>query len=458
MLAVSCRVGKSFLGLVDRFSAPATANHPSGPTERIIERIIEPVMYKPLELYIGLRYTGARRRNRFVSFISLISIAGIALGVTALITVLSVMNGFERELRERILGMVAHASIQALEPPFRDWEALGAEVLEHPRVRGTAPYVDGEVMLTRGGSVSGSLIRGIIPEREATVSRVIEALDPELTAALEPGSFRIVLGSALARELGARPGDRVTVVTPEARTTVAGVMPRVRRFEVIGTFHVGMYEYDRALAFMHLDDAAAIMRLGDGVSGLRLEFDDLMAAPWLARELASTLPGLYLVRDWTREHANFFRAVQTEKTVMFVILTLIITVAAFNIVSTLVMVVNEKRGDIAILRTLGASPARVMRIFVIQGTIIGVLGIVLGAIGGVSLALNVETIVPAIERLLGTQFLPADVYYISDLPSELRGHDVLRICLVAMVLSLLATLYPAWRAARTEPAEALRHE
>jgi len=415
-------------------------------------------MYKPLELYIGLRYTGARRRNRFVSFISLISMAGIALGVTALITVLSVMNGFERELRERILGMVAHASIQALEPPFRDWERLRERVLAQPQVRGAAPYVAGEVMLTRGGAVSGTLIRGIVPELEASVSRVIDALDPALAGALQPGSYRIVLGSALARELGARPGDRITLVTPEARATVAGVIPRVRRFEVVGTFHVGMYEYDRALAFMHLEDAAAVMRLGDGVSGLRLEFDELMAAPRLAREVARTLPGSYLVRDWTLEHANFFRAVQTEKTVMFVILTLIITVAAFNIVSTLVMVVNEKRADIAILRTLGASPARVMRIFVIQGTVIGVLGTALGALGGVALALNVETIVPAIERLFGTQFLPADVYYISDLPSELRSHDVVRICVVALALSLVATLYPAWRAARTEPAEALRHE
>jgi lipoprotein-releasing system permease protein len=405
-----------------------------------------------------LRYTGARRRNRFVSFISLISMAGIALGVTALITVLSVMNGFERELRERILGMVAHASIQALEPPFRDWERLRERVLAHPQVRGAAPYVAGEVMLTRGSAVSGTLIRGIVPELEASVSRVIDALDPALAEALQPGSYRIVLGSALARELGARVGDRITLVTPEARATVAGVLPRLRRFEVIGTFHVGMYEYDRALAFMHLEDAAAVMRLGDGVSGLRLEFDELMAAPRLAREVARTLPGAYLVRDWTLEHANFFRAVQTEKTVMFVILTLIITVAAFNIVSTLVMVVNEKRADIAILRTLGASPARVMRIFVIQGTVIGVLGTALGALGGVALALNVETIVPAIERLFGTQFLPADVYYISDLPSELRSHDVVRICIVALALSLVATLYPAWRAARTEPAEALRHE
>ena len=415
-------------------------------------------MYKPLELFIGLRYTGAKRRNRFVSFISLISIAGIGLGVMALITVLSVMNGFERELRERILGMVAHASIQGAGEPLDAWPALRDQVLEHPRVLGAAPFIDGEVMITRGGAVSGTMIRGILPSEEATVSQVLDHIRTGSAEQLEAGEFRIILGSALARMLGVRVGDRVTVVTPEARATVAGIVPRVRRFEVAGTFHIGMYEYDRGLALMHLEDAAAIMRMDEGVSGLRLEFDELMAAPWLARELALTMDGDYRVRDWTREHANFFRAVQTEKTVMFVILTLIITVAAFNIVSTLVMVVNEKRADIAILRTLGASPGSVMRIFVIQGAVIGIFGTLLGTMAGVALALNVETIVPAIENLFSTQFLPADVYYISDLPSDLQTRDVLRISGVALVLSLVATLYPAWRASRTEPAEALRYE
>ncbi|MCP1676275.1 lipoprotein-releasing system permease protein [Natronocella acetinitrilica] len=415
-------------------------------------------MYKPLELFIGLRYTGAKRRNRFVSFISLISMAGIALGVMALITVLSVMNGFERELRERILGMVAHASIQGASEPLSDWRDLREQVLDHPRVEGAAPFVSGEVMVTRGGEVSGAMIRGILPEHEATVSRVLDNVQGDAAERLESGEYRIILGSALARMLNARVGDRITVVTPEARATVAGIVPRVRRFEVAGTFHVGMYEYDRGLALMHLDDAAAIMRLDEGITGLRLEFDDMMAAPWLARELALTLDGRYSVRDWTREHANFFRAVQTEKTVMFVILTLIITVAAFNIVSTLVMVVNEKRSDIAILRTLGASPGSIMRIFMIQGAIIGIFGTLLGTVAGIALALNVETLVPAIESMLGQQFLPADVYYISDLPSDLQMRDVLRISGVALVLSLVATLYPAWRASRTEPAEALRYE
>ncbi len=415
-------------------------------------------MFKPLELFIGLRYTRAKRRNQFVSFISLSSMLGIALGVTALITVLSVMNGFERELRERILGMVAHASIQDSSGPLEDWRPLRDEVLEHPRVTGAAPYVTGEVMLTRGGEVSGAMLRGIDPELEGDVSRVMEHIATGSADTLEPGAYRIVLGSALARMLGVGVGDMVTVVTPEARATVAGIVPRIRRFEVAGTFHIGMYEYDRGLALVHLEDAATVMRLGEGATGLRVEFDELMAAPWLSRELALTLDGSYRVRDWTREHANFFRAVQTEKTVMFVILTLIIAVAAFNIVSTLVMVVNEKRADIAILRTLGATPGSIMRIFVIQGAVIGVFGTLLGTAGGVALALNVETIVPAIESLIGAQFLPADVYYISDLPSDLRSNDVIRISSVALVLSLLATLYPAWRAARTEPAEALRYE
>ncbi|MCH8504764.1 MAG: lipoprotein-releasing ABC transporter permease subunit [Ectothiorhodospiraceae bacterium] len=415
-------------------------------------------MFKPLELFIGLRYTRAKRRNQFVSFISLSSMLGIALGVTALITVLSVMNGFERELRERILGMVAHATIQGAGEPLSDWQGLREEVLEHPRVTGAAPYVTGEVMLTRGGDVSGAMLRGIVPEFEGDVSRVMELIATGSAEALQPGEYRIVLGSALARMLGVDVGDMVTVVTPEARATVAGIVPRIKRFEVAGTFHIGMYEYDRGLALVHMEDAATVMRLGQGATGLRLEFDELMAAPWLARELALTLDGRYRVRDWTREHANFFRAVQTEKTVMFVILTLIIAVAAFNIVSTLVMVVNEKRADIAILRTLGATPGSILRIFVIQGAVIGVFGTLLGTAGGIALALNVETIVPAIESLFGAQFLPADVYYISDLPSELRSSDVIRISSVALVLSLLATLYPAWRAARTDPAEALRYE
>lgn len=415
-------------------------------------------MFKPLELFIGLRYTRARRRNQFVSFISLSSMLGIALGVTALITVLSVMNGFEKELRERILGMVAHGSVTEANGRLRDWPRLADEVETHPRVEATAPFVDGEVMITRGREVSGTMIRGIDPQREGSVARVMDHIVTGSADDLESGAFRVILGSALARMLRVEVGDMVTLVTPEARATVAGIVPRVKRFEVAGTFHIGMYEYDRGLAMIHIDDAATIFRMGDQISGLRLQFDDMMAAPRLSRELSLTLDGDYRVRDWTQEHANFFRAVQTEKTVMFVILTLIIAVAAFNIVSTLVMVVNEKKADIAILRTLGAEQGTILRIFIVQGAIIGVFGTLLGTVGGIALALNVENIVPFIERLLDQEFLAADVYYISDLPSELRWPDVFRISSVALVLSLLATLYPAWRASRTDPAEALRYE
>lgn len=416
-------------------------------------------MFRPLELFIGFRYTRAKRRNQFVSFISLSSILGIALGVTALITVLSVMNGFERDLRDKILGMIAHATVEARNGGMDDWQSVVDEARRHPQVEGAAPYVSGEVMITRGGEVSGTMLRGVLPEEEGDVSRVMDHIEGDAAASLREGEYNIILGWALARELGVRRGDRVTVVTPEARATVAGIVPRLKRFRVVGTFDVGMYEYDRGVALVHMRDAATVMRLGDGVSGVRLQFQDLMDAPWLAGEVGQSLgEGGYRVSDWTQEHASFFRAVQTEKTVMFVILTLIIAVAAFNIVSTLVMVVNDKRSDIAILRTLGASPATIMGVFMVQGAVIGVVGTVLGVAGGVALALNVETIVPAIESLLGIAFLAPDIYWLSDLPSQLRVTDVVRIALVALVLSLLATVYPAWRGARTEPAEALRHE
>lgn len=416
-------------------------------------------MFRPIELFIGLRYTRARRRTRFVSFITLSSMIGIALGVAALITVLSVMNGFERELRERILGMVSHATVQApgRDTAIPDWREVIDVAEAHPRVLGAAPYVEGEVMINRGSRVSGTLVRGVDPEREPRVSRVLEhvvAGSDDLVA----GEFGIILGSALARELRASVGDRVTVITPEARVSVAGVSPRMRRFTVTGIFEVGMYEYDRTLALAHMEDAGRLLRQTDGPTGIRLKLDDMMAAPWLSRAVADELPGRYQVTDWTRQHANFFRAVQTEKTVMFVILTLIIAVAAFNIVSTLVMVVRDKQADIAILRTLGLRPGSVMAVFIVQGAVIGVVGTLVGVAGGVALALNVENIVPALESLFQVEFLPADVYYISDLPSELRQPDVLRITGMALVLSLLATLYPAWRAARTEPVEALRHE
>jgi lipoprotein-releasing system permease protein len=415
-------------------------------------------MFRPLELFIGLRYTRAKRRNHFISFISLISMVGIMLGVMALITVLSVMNGFEKELRERILGMVSHATISEFSGRLRDWEGVAARLTHQPRVLGSAPYVQAEGMLSGAGLVSGAMIRGIVPDRERTVSRVADNVRAGSMDKLRDGAYGIVLGKELAAALGAGVGDRVTLVTPQASVTPAGVMPRIRRLEVVGVFEVGMYEYDRSTAFVHLDDARRIFQMGDEITGLRLRMDDLMRAPLIARQVATDLGGGYWVSDWTRQHANFFRAVRTEKTVMFIILSLIVAVAAFNIVSTLVMVVTDKQADIAILRTLGLSPASVMGVFMVQGTLIGFIGTTVGVILGVLLALNVETIVPAIEQLLGYQFLAPDVYYISDLPSELRTFDVVRVGSLAFAVTVFATLYPAWRASRTQPAEALRYE
>ncbi len=415
-------------------------------------------MFTPYEVFVGLRYTRAKRRNHFISFISLTSMLGIALGVTALITVLSVMNGFEKELRERILGMASHATITALDGRLGDWDGARDIALRHAEVTGAAPFVRSEVMLSQGGRVSGALLRGVLPEREPEVSEVGAKMTVGALDALRPGEFGIVLGTELARYLGVWPGDRVTVVTPEAASTPAGILPRLKRFTVTGLFEVGMYEYDRNLALVHLADAGRLLRLDGTVSGVRLKLDDLFQAPRVVREVAGQLGGAFAVRDWTREHANFFRAVQTEKRVMFIILLLIVAVAAFNIVSTLVMTVNDKQADIAILQTLGSTPRSIMAVFIVQGALIGVVGTLLGLAGGISLALNVETLVPAIERLFGIQFLSPDVYYISDLPSDLHWSDVHRIAAMSLLLSLLATLYPAWRASRTQPAEALRYE
>ena len=417
-----------------------------------------PRMFRPLEIWIGLRYTGAKRRNHFISFISLISMLGIALGVAALITVLSVMNGFEQELRSRILGMASHASISGYQEPLADWQKAAELATEHHEVMGVAPYVQGEVMLTQGSKVSGAMIRGILPGHEPAVSTVGDHMLIGSLDDLQAGEYRIILGSELAVSLGARVGDSITVVTPQANFSPAGILPRLRRFHVVGIFEVGMYEYDRGIALVQMHDAARLFRLDDKISGVRLRLKDLFQAPRVARELAQQIGDRLRVEDWTRKHSNFFRAVQTEKRVMFVILTLIVAVAAFNIVSTLVMVVTDKRADIAILRTLGATPGVILRIFMIQGALIGVLGTALGLAGGIALALNVETIVPAIENAFGVQFMPADVYYISDLPSKINWPDVWQIGAVAFLLSFIATLYPAWRASRTQPAEALRYE
>ncbi|WP_303905799.1 lipoprotein-releasing ABC transporter permease subunit [Thiohalomonas denitrificans] len=415
-------------------------------------------MYRPLELFIGLRYTRAKRRNHFISFISATSMLGIALGVTALITVLSVMNGFETELRERMLGMAAHATISAYGGTLDDWQTVEESVSRHPKVLGAAPYIQKEGMLIHGQQVNGSLIRGVLPDAEKEVSKVAESMVSGTLSSLEPGEFGIILGSDLARILGVLQGDKVTLVSPSANVSPAGMLPRLKRFTVVGIFRVGMYEFDSALGLIHMQDAQRLFRMDEGVTGVRLKVDDLFRAPYISRELAGEMSGVYQVRDWTQYHSNFFRAIQTEKMVMFVILLLIVAVAAFNIVSTLVMVVTDKQTDIAILRTLGATPKSIMGVFMVQGTLIGFVGTLLGLIGGVTLALNVENIVPAIEQLFSIQFLPADVYYISDLPSELHGSDVVNITVIAFLLSVVATLYPAWRASRTQPAEALRYE
>lgn len=426
------------------------ANTPQG-----LQRVY---MYQPLEFFIGLRYTRAKRRNHFISFISLISILGVALGVAALITVLSVMNGFEKELRERILGMASHAIVTGLDGKLTDWSGLDERVRGTTDVVGSAPFIQMEAMLTRGRQVSGALVRGVLPDYEARVSDVGEHMLQGSLDRLVPGEYGIVVGRELAYVLGVRLGDKITVVTPQAAVTPAGILPRLRRFTVVGVFEVGMYEYDRATAFVHMADASKLFQMEERVSGLRLKLTDLFEAPRLSRTLGRELGGGYWVRDWTQQHANFFRAVKTEKTVMFIILSLIVAVAAFNIVSTLVMVVTDKQSDIAILRTLGLPPAKVMLVFMIQGTVIGLLGTTFGVIGGVSLALNVETIVPAIEGLFNTQFIDPEVYYISQLPSDLRTPDVVRIGGIAFLISIIATLYPAWRAAQTHPAQALRYE
>ena len=415
-------------------------------------------MIRPFELFIGLRYTRAKRRNHFISFISLISMLGIALGVTALITVLSVMNGFEKELRGRILSVASHVTVTGPGERLLDWSAVMDRVKQNKQTAGLAPYIMGQGMLTRGKAVSGVMVRGILPEQEAQVSELGSKIKAGKIAALQAGEFGIVLGRELAWKLDAEIGTAVSLVIPQGQVTPAGLLPRLKRFTVVGIFEIGMYEYDSGLVLIHMDDAARLYQLGDAVTGVRVKLHDIYAAPRVGRTLAQELGDDYRVRDWSQEHANFFRALKIEKTVMFVILLLIVAVAAFNIISTLVMVVTDKESDIAILRTLGVSARSVMGIFMVQGTLIGLIGTLLGVVGGVALALNVETVVPFLERLFNTSFLAADVYYITELPSDMRWTDVTRIAGASFGMSLLATVYPAWRAAQTQPAEALRYE
>ncbi|MBK9494835.1 MAG: Lipoprotein-releasing system transmembrane protein LolE [Alphaproteobacteria bacterium ADurb.BinA280] len=414
-------------------------------------------MFRPIELAIGLRYTRAKRRNHFISFISLASMLGIAIGVTALITVISVMNGFEGELRQRILGMVAHATISGAGQPMADWAIAIDAAKRDPRVIGAAPYVEREAML-QGGRTQGALLRGIDPTQEPEVSELDAKMVKGEFGALQPGAFNIVLGSELALWLGVDVGDQVTVFVPEFRSTPVGVMPQMKRFTVVGLFTAGMQEYDRQLAIIHIGDGQRLLRMGEGVTGVRLKLRDMFDGWKVARDLSDHLGSFYRIRDWSADHANFFRAIRMEKTVMFIILSLIIGVAAFNLVSSLVMLVTDKQADIAILRTLGMSPRSIMAVFVVQGSLIGIVGVILGLIGGLSLTINLQWVVKAIESLMGTELMPADVYYITGVPTELRQWDVVQITLVALCMSMLATVYPAWRAARTEPAAALRYE
>ena len=410
------------------------------------------------ELLVGLRYTRAKRRNHFISFISLTSMAGIALGVAALIVVLSVMNGFQHELRARILSVVSHVQLGAPSGRLEDWPSLADAARQHPRVREAAPFVNAQGMLTHGQGVRGAIVRGVLPDLEDRVADIGRHMRSGKLDALVAGEFRIILGSELARALGAHPGDKVALIAPQGSVTPAGVIPRLKQFTVAGTFDIGMYEYDSGLALVHLEDAQKLYQMGSGVSGVRLKLDDLFAARTVARDLSAALAPEVYASDWTRSHANFFRAVEIEKRVMFIILTLIVAVAAFNIVSTLVMLVTDKQADIAILRTLGAAPASILQIFVVQGAMIGVIGTLIGVVGGVLLGWNVDTVVPAIESALGFKFLSKDVYYISDLPSDVQLRDVATIGLVSLAMSFVATLYPSWRAARVNPAEALRYE
>jgi len=415
-------------------------------------------MIRPVALFIGLRYTRARRRNHFVSFISGVSILGITIGVWALITVLSVMNGFERELRERILTVASHATVSARTGWLEDWSALSRSVSEHPEVLAAAPFIFGQGLLTRADTVSGVLIRGVLPEKEREVSNILDHLTAGESDSLRQGGWNIVLGAQLARSLGVSVGDRVTLIAPKGKITPAGLLPRMRRFEVSAIFEMDMYEYDSGIALIHLEDAARLLETEGGVTGVRLRLEEIYRAPLVSQQLRQRLGGNFRLTDWTREHANFFTALKIERRVMFVILLLIIAVAAFNIVSTLVMVVTDKRADVAILRTLGLGPLQVMAVFIVQGVVIGFGGTLVGGVLGVLTALNIETLVPWVENLFGIEFFPASVYVISDFPAQLKWPDVYLISGVSFLICLVATLYPAWRASRTQPAEALRYE
>ena len=410
------------------------------------------------ELLIGRRYLRSGRGNRFISFISVISMLGVAIGVAVLIVVLSVMNGFEQELRGRILSLTSHASISGFGVGLEDWQATASKARENPEILEAAPYVEDQVLLVARDKSSGAAVTGVLPEQEHKVAAIAEKVTEGSFDALVGGKYGIVLGAELAKALGVKLGDRVVIATPQPVITPAGVMARMRGFKIVGIFSSGMYEFDRNLAYIHMADAARLYRMGDTVTGLRLKLADMFVAPRVVRDLAMSLGGGYYIDDWTRKHANFFRAIQLTKSVMFVILLLVVGVAAFNIISTLVMVVKDKQSDIAILRTLGASPRSILAIFVTQGTAIGLIGTLCGVALGVLIAVNLETLIHGLEGILGIQFMDAKVYYMSDLPASVHWADVLKISLTSFGLCCLSTLYPSWRASKTQPAQALRHD
>ncbi len=410
------------------------------------------------ETWIGARYVRARTNSRFVSLISAISMLGIAIAVAVLIIVLSVVNGFERELKDRLLLMSAHASIEDPQGSLSDWQKRIADARTNLAVKAVSPYVEGQALIVYGGHLSGIELRGIDPVLENDVSSVSSVITKGSLLSLKEQSFGIVLGTELADILHVDIGDKVSIILAEGVVTPAGIVPRTKRFTVKGIYHVGMYEFDRRLAFIHITDAQKLYRKGNEVSGIRLAVNDIYTAGAVVKEVALDSGGGVLVSDWTQLHVNLFRSIQITKSILFVILLLVVSVAAFNIVSTLVMVVKDKQSDIAILRTVGASPSNILKIFIIQGSIIGVIGTLVGATLGILFTLNLETIVLFMESTLGIKFLAADVYFISDLPADLRISDVMRICTITLILALASTIYPAWRGARTMPSEALRYE
>jgi lipoprotein-releasing system permease protein len=413
-------------------------------------------MFRPLELFIGLRYVRAKRRNHFISFISLVSMLGIAIGVVALITVISVMNGFEMKLRDSILGMAAHATVSSIGESVHDWQDVVKTATRNPHVLGAAPFLDSQALL-QGTRRSGAIVSGILPDEQGKVSDIGSKMLHGKLDDLKPGAFGVILGNELAMQLGVGVGDKVTVFTSEVNVTPVGGIARFKRFEVVGIFSVGFQEYDEGLALIHLDDAERLFQT-DGPGGIRLKLDDMFRAWQITRDVQGDIGRYYRITTWEQGHSNFFRALQMEKMVMFIILSLVIAVAAFNLVSSLVMLVNDKQADIAILRTLGISPGSITGVFMVQGTIVGVVGIVLGVLGGVLLAINIPAIAKWIEHAFGVQLLSPDVYYISEVPSDMHWSDVGWIVAIAFMFCLVATLYPALRAARTQPAEALRYE